>query len=127
MGLPGGLTCIVSPTGNRTQEGPRQEGADVGPSSTTPEVGFWVQLQAKKFPSHVRDSNLRTPAFMATLVVTNYTNGIPLPPWNPNSLAGHPMQYSRQKRASHRVVAHKMDAPKSTLFALVCFVARVAP
>ena len=74
MGFPDGLTCIVSPTGNRTRDG-RHDSAGVGPLHQ--KFGFWDNFRFIKFPSNIGDLNLGPPAFSATLV-TNYTNGITL-------------------------------------------------
>ena len=74
MGFPDGLTCIVSPTGNRTRDG-RHDGAGVGPLHQ--KFGFRDNFRFIKFPSHIGDLNVGLPAFLATLV-TNYTNGITL-------------------------------------------------
>jgi hypothetical protein len=74
-GIPDGLTCILSPTGNRTRDG-RHDGAGVGPLHQ--KFGFRDNFSFIKFPSNIGDLNLGPPAFSATLV-TNYTNGIANP------------------------------------------------
>ena len=73
MGFPDGITCIVSPTGNRNWDG-RHDGAGGDPLHQ--KFGFRDNFRFKNFPSNMGDLNLGPPAFSATLVTKNYTNGI---------------------------------------------------
>jgi hypothetical protein len=57
MGFPDGLTCIVSPTGNRTRDG-RHDSAGVGPLHQ--KFGFLGLLQVSNIPEPYRGFEPRT-------------------------------------------------------------------